>query len=254
MQKTSTLLLAFISISLLLLLTSCNSSDKLSLLLDTYVGYSKQTLIDQWGVPKSIEKDGRIQIYKYGREIYIPPSFSTSSYNTYGTQSGGEAFLNSFSNSLDNTSSRGGNYYCKISFFISDEIVKKTHWAYKGYTCKTYLKNKKFINKKYLLDLPSKSIETYGFSYEKTKGGLKITNIQKWSDAYGKLKKGDKITYINSKDLTSLPESFASDILANNNKIELKVKKSQETVTIIKKNVPVLETLSKSEKKYLGFY
>ena len=234
----------------LFLTTACSEKDKLKAVMNSYVGYNIESVSAQLGYPLSRIEEANFTIYRYGfsKLLYISSRTSSSSSNIGGFWSG-------VANGLSNSS--GGHYEqygCSVEFKVDKKNIIHSY-DYSGNACYGYAK-KKYVNPKYILDLPNKVTEFYGFEYKKISKGLKIESVDERSRAFeAGLRKNQIIRSINGQALTGLPIEFAVDIISKHKKLKLEIldKKQINNIDIEITKTKTLELYKPKISKFLGF-
>lgn len=248
MKKKS---IQFIFFALCFVLSSCSSKDKLNVVLDSYIGYSADALYQRLGNPVDILEDGdkKMLVYGFRRSSYrMQPTYSSFGYGRYGR---GLNSLGYAGAGLGYTTV----YECHLSFIVNKQSNKVLSSSYSGNSCDTYAK-RKYVNPRFIVDLPERYSRELGFTYKHNKKGLKITQIHKESQAYKVgLRDEDIITKINGKSFAKLPVEFADDVFASYDSTTLEVLRNKEVISLnIKKtDFPLLSLYKNSTKKFLGF-
>jgi hypothetical protein len=223
----------------------CSSEEKLTAVLDSYVGYPISSLKKQMGEPNEIQKLDDIQAYIYGfsRVDFVPS-------NTVVTRSSRRYPYTKVVDSF------GGYYqrnYCTLKFFTKGTKIDSAR--YEGNSCLSYAR-RKYVNPQFVLDLPNLYKVLYGVDYKKTKQGIKITKVRDGSHAQDAgLLAGDLITFINNKNVIGLPIEFADDLFNKNNQINLRITRGNEEkqISIKKTKFPRISLYKKSTRKFLGY-
>ncbi len=241
----------FIFLVLCFGLSGCSNKDKLDVVLDSYLGYSADALYQRLGNPVDILEDGerKLLVYGFKRSSYrMRPSYSSFGYGRYGR---GLNSLGYAGAGLGYTTI----YECHLSFVVDKRSNKVLSSSYSGNSCDTYAK-RKYVNPRFIIDLPERSSRELGFTYKHNKKGLKITKINEASQAYKVgLRDEDLIQKINGKSFVNLPVEFADDVFASYDSTTLEVLRNKEVISLnIKKtDFPLLSLYKKSTKKFLGF-
>jgi membrane-associated protease RseP (regulator of RpoE activity) len=234
---------------LLFALSACSEQEKLALVLESYVNYSENDLLNNFGHPSDTIMQGNNKIHYYGfsRRVYNPPlgyGFGTGFYGRRGMLLGPSYYgVGSYT-----------TYQCNISFKVDQRNIVE-NWNLDGNSCARYSK-RKLVNPKFITDLPKLTEKVYGFKYKKTRKGIKVTSILEESIAYKNgLRKGDIIKSINSKDMTKLPVEYANDELNYNDKVTIVYERDgkQSLLSFPKTRMQKLELYPKSLKNFLGF-
>lgn len=123
MKKFVNLCLLFF---IMLIFTGCSTKEFMNAVMESWVGYSLDDVIRQWGYPTD-EKNiagKRLVYWSNSRSVFIPQT-SNSTVNLYGNN----AYINS-------TSYGGGyqNYYCNRILEI-DKNNKVAGWQWDGNNC-----------------------------------------------------------------------------------------------------------------------
>lgn len=241
----------FIFLVLCVTLSSCSNKDKLDVVLDSYQGYSADALYQRLGNPVDILEDGdkKMLVYGFKRSSYrMQPTYSSFGYGRYGRGLNSMGYLGA-----------GTGYYtvyeCHLSFIVNKLSNKVLSSSYSGNSCNTYAK-RKYVNPRFIVDLPERYSRELGFSYKHNKKGLKITKINEASQAYKVgLRDEDIITKINGKSFAKLPVEFADDVFASYDSTTVEVLRNKEIITldIKKSDLPLMSLYNKSTKKFLGF-
>jgi len=234
-------------------LTGCKE-DKLGLVLSSYNGYKAESLTRIFGAPYETQQlnNGFVQYFGFTDSTYVPPSINVrndknSSSGSWGSNKNTDLDINA----------RGGyyrDYSCSLSFFLSQDLTIKSS-NYSGNSCARYAK-RSYVNPEYILDLPNSYSEIYGFSFRKTKKGIKVIGVKEGSAAArAGLKKGNIISKVNQKTIVALPIEFADDLIRNSNTVTLEVldKKKARTISFRRSKIGNVELLSKKQRKFLGF-
>ncbi len=241
----------FIFLLLCFGLNACSNKDKLDVVLDSYLGYSADSLYQRLGNPIDILEDGdkKMLVYGFRRSAYrMQPSYSSFGYGRYGR---GMNSLGYAGAGLGYTTV----YECHLSFIVNKLSNKVLSSSYSGNSCDTYAK-RKYVNPRFIIDLPARSSRELGFTYKHNKKGLKITKINEASQAYKVgLRDEDIITKINGKSFAKLPVEFADDVFASYDSTTVEILRNKEFITlnIKKSDLPLLSLYKESTKKFLGF-
>lgn len=230
-------------LSLLIFHPAIAKNKKLSIAVNSFVGYSKKNLFSTWGMPNNISHDGQSHIYEYG--------FHGSSASSY--PSGPSGLGNAFTGLAGALAAAS---YCKIQFFAYNSSKIYDALAV-GNSCGGYAK-KKLINAQFLIDLQNKKSQILGFDYKIKNKGIKVKSVIPESKASKQgLTKGDYITSINGKNIVDIPKQITEDLLSNRNNYHFTIKRKkfakELNVNIARTTVPTLSLYSGSEKRFMGF-
>jgi hypothetical protein len=230
--------------------SACSEKEKLKAVMNSYIGYNIESVSSKLGHPLSTTEEGAYKIYKYG--------FSNISFVKNRTSNNSSSTAGGFWSGVADGLSYNGGYYqqynCSLEFKVDQQSIIRNYY-YTGNSCSAYGK-KKYVNPRYILDLPNKVTEFYGFEYKKTKKGLKVESIDERSRAFeAGLNNGDIIQKINGQSIIALPIEFAADLISKNRKIKLDIlrKKEMKILTIEITKIPTLEFYQKGIRKFLGF-
>ncbi len=232
-----------------LMLASCSSKSKLLAVLDSYYGYHSDSLYAKFGSPNNILDNGnrKILVYGFNTNTYMPSTISPY---------GGLGYSTGFRRNIFYGGGGGYvSYSCRISFSVDKKTNKILTAEYMGNSCDSYAK-RDFVNPDYILELPNKYSHILGFTYKRTKKGLKVEEISQDSQAYQiGLRKDDIIQKINGKSFINLPIEFASDEFNKNDSSKIEVLRGKRTMimTVKKTDLLVLSLYKNSIKKFLGF-
>jgi hypothetical protein len=216
----------------LFLTTACSEKDKLKAVMNSYVGYNIESVSAQLGYPLSKIEEASFTIYRYGFSKLVYTSNGLSNSNTGHYE----------------------QYRCSIEFKVDKKNIIHSY-DYSGNGCYSYAK-KKYVNPKYILDLPTNVTEFYGFEYKKISKGLKIESVDERSKAFeAGLRKNQIIQRLNGQDITGLPIEFAVDIISKHKKLKLEIldKKQINNIDIEITKIKTLELYKPKINKFLGF-
>lgn len=120
--------------------------------LNSWLGYSIDSLINVWGYPNNEKEIAGKHIYIWNKSntAYIPQSsYTNGNVNTIANTYGNSIYGNSYINST--TTTYGGynvTYYCNRIIEV-DEDNKIINWQWEGNNCPgTYIRGKKWVNPK----------------------------------------------------------------------------------------------------------
>jgi len=109
--------------------SSCATTGKYKIVLDSWVGSNVNQLIDSWGYPSnSFKAPNGNTVYMYTSSgSYTMPTQTISTYNVYGNTIYG------------NSTTSGGqtlNFWCKTFFEVNQDNIITT-WRWQGNNCKS---------------------------------------------------------------------------------------------------------------------
>jgi hypothetical protein len=117
----------FFSLSAILTLSACVTSEQFEETLNSWVGHSEQTLIEAWGPPSSYYQSGSMKYLTYSNQGSITLPGTQPTYRS--TVIGNQIYTNAYGGSAPTTI----NLSCQKTFTIKNDFV--TSWSYKGNGC-----------------------------------------------------------------------------------------------------------------------
>lgn len=255
MKKNKLVYLCLIS----LVLSSCSNEEKLKLVFDSYKNYDKALVLQNFGRPQKsyLENNNTILEYNLKEESFrVSEDIAPAPFDIFRINQNTNSKSNTNNVSIG-TGSVQANYSsseCRLVFTAgSNNLIQD--WHYQGVLCDEYA-NKNFVNKRFIQDLTSKGIDSYGIILEKNSKGKKVSEVFPNSSAAKLgLSKGDIILKINDVNTAPLATEIAYQELNKQPKASLVILKgkTESTIVVTKSSIPLLYQFKESQRKFLGF-